>query len=281
MQTRKKSLLMNQLIKIGRLFYGLGIIALGIHQLVLKDFRPEIVAPFPAWAHHYAVFPILAGIALLFAGTIISGLVKVKFVSAKKICLYVGFCFLAIFIISHLPYILLLSPDKASHLDVWFGAAEELAYAGGAFAMAGSFPESSFGGDRKNFFTLFLEKFVPCGRIFFSVLMILFGWSHFIFTDFVSKMVPKWLPAPMFWTYFAGVALIGSGIAIIFRIWIRPISFLLAIMLFLFFIFFHVPDAIANPSSGGGNEIVRAIIALLFCAIALVIGATNDPKKEP
>ena len=55
---------------------------------------------------------------------------------------------------------------------------------------------------------------------------------------------------------------------------------LLAIMLFLFFIFFHVPEAIANPTSGGGSEIVRAIIALLFCGIALVITLTNDPKKE-
>ena len=271
---------MNQLTKIGRLFYGIGIAALGIHQLVIKDFRSEILSPFPAWAHKYIAFPILTGIALIFAGTIISGLFKIKFVSTKNICLYLGFCFLALFITSHLPYILILSSDKASRLEVWFGAAEALAYGGGAFVMAGSFPENSFNGGRKNFFTLLLEKLIPCGRILYSVLMILFGWSHFVFTDFVSTMVPKWLPAPMFWTYFVGVALISSGIAIIFKIWIRPIAFLLAIMLFHFFIFFHVPDAIANPFTGSGNEIVRAIIALLFCGIALVIALTNDPKNR-
>ncbi|MEP6948745.1 MAG: DoxX family membrane protein [Ginsengibacter sp.] len=271
---------MEQLTKIGRLFYGIGILALGIHQLIIKDFRPEILPPFPAWAHKYIVFPILTGIALLFAGIIISGLFKIKLVSTKNICLYLGFCFLALTITCHLPYILILSPDKASRLDVWFDAGEALAYCGGAFVMAGSFSENSFSEDRKNVFELWLEKFIPPGRIFYSILMILFGCSHFVFTDFVSTMVPKWIGVPVFWTYFAGVALIGSGIAIIFKIWIRPIAFLLAIMLFLFFIFFHVPDAIANPYVSGGNEIVRAIVALLFCGIALVIALTNGTKKN-
>ena len=167
---------MKQLTKIGRFLYGIGIAAVGIHQLVIKEFRPEILSPFPAWAHKYIAFPILTGIALIFAGTIISGLFKIKFVSTKNICLYLGFCFLALFITSHLPYILILSPDKASRLEVWFGAVEALAYGGGAFVMAGSFPENSFSGRRKNFFTLLLEKLIPCGRIFYSVLIILFGW---------------------------------------------------------------------------------------------------------
>ncbi len=106
--------------------------------------------------------------------------------------------------------------------------------------------------------------------------MLLFGCSHFVFTDFVSTMVPKWIGLSVFWTYFTGAALIGSLIAIIFKIWIKPVALLLAIMLFLFFIFFHVPDAIANPYTNGGNEIVRAIIALLFCGIALVISSANS-----
>ena len=271
---------MKLLIKTGRLFYGTGIAALGIHQLVIKDFRPEILPPFPVWAHKYIVFPVLSGIALLFAGIIISGLVTIKHVTTKKICLYLGFGFLALIITSHLPYILLLSPGKASHLEVWFGAGEALAYCGGAFVMAGSFSENSFSGGQKNFFELLLEKLIPAGRIFYSLLIILFGCSHFVFTDFVSTMVPKWFGVPLFWTYFAGAALIGAGIAIIFKIWIKPIAFLLAIMLFLFFIFFHVPDAIANPYISNGNEIVRAIVALLFCGIALVIALTNGPKKE-
>jgi uncharacterized membrane protein YphA (DoxX/SURF4 family) len=270
---------MKQLTKIGRLLYGIGIAALGIHQLIIKDFRTEILPPFPAWAHRYSVFPILTGVALILAGAIISGLFKIKPGNAKNVCLYLGLCFLVLIIACHLPYNLIFSPDKASGLDVWFGAGEELAYCGGAFVMAGSFSDNGASSSRKNSFELLLEKLIPVGRIFYSILIILFGCTHFVLTDFVSTMVPKFMGVPVFWTYFVGIALIGSGIAIIFKIWLRAVALLLAIMLMLFFIFFHVPDALANPYVSGGTEIVRAIVALLFCGIALVIASTNDPKK--
>ncbi len=268
---------MKGLIKIGRLFYGIGIIALGVHQLVIKDFRSEILAPFPSWAHQYPVFSIFTSIILIAVGIIISGIVKIKIVDTKKVCLYLGFGFLTAFILSHLPFIFIFNTDKTNATQIWINALEELTYSGGAFVLAGSFTEQRLS---ENKFASFLEKLIPFGRIFYSLLMILFGLSHFLFAAFVSTMVPKWLPGTMFWTYFVGVALICSGISIIFKLWIKPISLLLALMLMLFFLFFHIQDAVENPTVGGGNEIVRAIIALLFCGIALVIALTNDSKKK-
>ncbi len=176
---------------------------------------------------------------------------------------------------------MIFSADKASRLDVWFNAGEELAYCGGAFVMAGSFAENNWSRNKKNLFLSWLEKLIPFGRIFFAILMLLFGCSHFVFTDFVATMVPGWIGAPLFWTYFAGAALILSSIAIIFKIWIKVVALLLAIMLFLFFIFFHIPDAVANPYTMHGNEIVRAMVALLFCGIALVIASTNHHRSLP
>ncbi|WP_316635585.1 DoxX family membrane protein [uncultured Flavobacterium sp.] len=174
----------------------------------------------------------------------------------------------------------MLSADKTPDFQVWINALEELTYSGGAFVMAGSFTENNSARAEKNFTSL-LEKLIPSGRVFYSILMILFGLSHFTFANFIVAMVPKWLPAPMFWTYFFGAALIIAGISIIFKIVIKPIALLLAFMLLLFFLFFHIPDAIANPSADGGNEIVRAFVALLFCGIALVIALTNDRKIIP
>src|SRR3954465_13114630 len=102
---------MINLSKLGRLFYALGIIAYGIQQLVIKDFRPEILPPFPAWAHRYVVFPLITGAALIFAGLIIAGVFTIKGVNAKRICLYVGSYFLLLIILCHLPYILIISPN--------------------------------------------------------------------------------------------------------------------------------------------------------------------------
>ena len=160
---------MEQLTKIGRLLYGLGLVAVGIHQLLLKDFRPEILPPFPAWAHHYVVFPFLAANSLIFAGIMISGVFNQPVIS-KNVCLYAGFCFLAIVITCQLPYVLIFSADKASRLDVWFNAGEELAYCGGAFVMAGSFAENNWSRNKKNLFLMRLEKLIPSGRIFFAIL---------------------------------------------------------------------------------------------------------------
>ncbi|MRX67387.1 DoxX protein [Flavobacterium resistens] len=270
---------MKELIKIGRIFFGIGVIALGIHQLIIKDFRSEILAPFPAWAHQNSIFPILVGIVLIVAGIIISGVFKIKFIDTKKVCLYLGFGFLASVIASHLPYVIMLSADKTPDFQVWINLLEALTYSGGAFVMAGSFTENISAGNKKNFTSL-LEKLIPCGRVFYSILMIVFGLSHFFFAGFIATLVPKWLPAPMFWTYFFGAALVIAGISIIFKILIKPIGLLLAFMLLLFFLFFHIPDAIANPSASGGNEIIRALICLLFCGIALVIALTNDCKRK-
>jgi uncharacterized membrane protein len=246
------------IIRIGRLLYGISIVAVGIHQIIIKDFRPEILPPFPAWAHTYVIFPVLTGVVLIIAGILIVGF------SAKNVCLFLGFLFLGLIVFCHLPYILFISPEKVTNLVVWFSAGEALAYSGGAFVMAGSYS----------------GKPIPIGRIFFSLLIIMFGCSHFVFPVDVSAMVPKWLGAPMFWTYFVGAALIASGFAIIFKIWITVAAWLLAAMLFLFFLFFHLPDAIQNSLVGYGTEIVRAIICLQFCGIAMVIAVTSGPEKR-
>lgn len=263
---------MNALLKPGRFLYGIGILTLGAHQLITQSFRPDILPPFK-WANEYAVLPILASVALIFSGTVISGSIRINSMSALRTSRYLAFCFLVLIVTCHLPYILFVSEAKVMQLQVWFAVGEAVAYCGGALVMAGSFPK---GVDvQQNAVESMTERLIPAGPAFYSLLIILFGCSHFVYTDYVATMIPKWFGAPLFWTYLVGVLLVCAGIAIILRILVRIVALLLAILLMLFFILFHVPDAIANPTAGGGNEIVRAIVALLFCGIALVIAASR------
>lgn len=272
----KLKMLVYNIIKLGHVFYGIAIIAYGLQQIIIRDFRPEILPPFPVWAHKYIIFSILTGIALIIAGVIITGFFKLKKINTEKTCLYLGFYFLALIILCHLPYTLIFSPNKASHLGVWAEALKDLAFCGGAFVMAGSFSQNNFSENKMNAFELMLEKIIPLGRFFFSTTMILYGCSHFVYTAYISPLVPTWFGMPVFWTYFGGATLIGSGIAIILKIWIKQVSFLLAIMLFLWVIFIHIPGAIADASSGNGNNIVSAFDALMFCGIALIISQLNE-----
>jgi uncharacterized membrane protein YphA (DoxX/SURF4 family) len=271
---------MPNLIKLGRLFYGLGIIAFGVQQLIILDFRPQIVPEFPSWAHQYAVLPIITGLAMIIIGSVIAGWIPLKMRARKNICLYLAGYFLLLILVFHLPFRLVVSPNKAYHLGVWAETLKELAYCGGALVIARSFTDVLSEEQKQNGLTNLLEKLIPLGRIFFCTTMILFGYSHFLYAAFVSPLVPSMFGAPFFWTYFAGVALIGAGIAIILRLFVRPIALLLALMIFLWFIVLHVPIAIRHPYQGRGNEIVSAFDALLFSGVALVIALTVHSRTR-
>ncbi len=259
--------------KIGYLFFGLGIIAYGIQQIVIKDFRPQILPDFPAWAHEYSVVAIVTGVIMVAMGLIISGLFGLSEIYRVKMCLYLGFYFLALIIVSHIPYLLFVYPHKLSHLGSWGDALKGLAFSGGAFVLAGSFLENSFATLKDNSFDVILGKLVPLGRIFYCTTIILFGCNHFVYD--ISFMVPGWFGTPAFWSYFGGAALILSGVAILFKVFLKPVALLLATMLFLWFVFLHAPNAIADPYVGRGNKVVSAFDALLFCGVALVLSQSN------
>ena len=56
---------------------------------------------------------------------------------------------------------------------------------------------------------------------------------------------------------------------------------MLALMLFLWFILLHTPNAIANPYAGRGNAIVSAFDALLFSGTALILAYGNKKTNTP
>jgi len=148
--------------------------------------------------------------------------------------------------------------------------------AGGAFVIAGSLPKvktttSSLLGT--------LEKLIPLGRIFFSVMIVLYGYAHFLYTKPISTLVPHWIPGAMFWTYFAGGALICAGVAVIFRIRLELTAMLLGIMILIWLIVLHMPMAFTDPFGNKSNSLVSTFSALAFSATAFLI-ASMAAKKE-
>jgi hypothetical protein len=255
--------------KLGRLFYGLGITVYGIHQIVIRDFRPQILPDFPSWAHTILVFPIVTGLAMIAAGLLVSGLIKVDVNHKKKIFLYMGFYFFALIFLSHIPYLLFVYPHKLSHLGSWGDLLHDVAFSGASFTMAGSFLNTSSKQIQEDELNNRIRKLIPLGRFLYCTTIILFGCNHFAYD--ISFMVPAWLGIQTFWSYFGGAALIAAGTAILFKIFLKPVALLLALMLFLWFIVLHLPNAIAYPYAGRGNSVVSAFDALLFCGTALVL----------
>ncbi|CAN5283217.1 hypothetical protein BH11BAC6_BH11BAC6_12290 [soil metagenome] len=267
---------MDKLIKAGRLCYCLGLAAIAFQQFFYGDMRPVFLpAAWPSWIHGFSIWVYISGAAFITACIFI--LLKKR---ARTVSLFLGGLLLFLFIAFHVPYLLFVNQNFPYHLGLWTDPLKELALAGGAFIIAGTFPAEKPGAEKQFLLTRLLEKLIPFGSLFFCITMISFGIDHFFYTDFVATLVPSWFPDHTFCTYFAGVALIGSGVAIILKIRVKAIAILLGAMLFLWFILLHIPRAAADPFGNTGNEVTSVFEALAFSGIAFFIAGNTMKEKE-
>lgn len=114
-------------------------------------------------------------------------------------------------------------------------------------------------------------KLLSFGCILFSLPIITFGILHLQHAKEVSTLVPSWIPNSVFWTYFAGVALLGSGVAILLKIRPGLIAALLGIMILIWFIILHIPRVINSPVTDLEGEVTSAFLALAYSGIAFII----------
>ena len=145
--------------------------------------------------------------------------------------------------------------------------------------MAGSYQTGNESNQKESSLISLLEKIIPFGGVFMCITMISFGIDHLLYTEGVSTLVPVWIPGRMFWTYFAGVALIGSGITIILRIQLKLSALLLALMILIWFLILHIPRAVADPYSLQGNEVSSVFEAFGFSGIAYLIAYGYHTKR--
>lgn len=254
---------MGNLSNTGRIFYGVAITIIGVQAIYCLDL--PYILPLP---EHFPVntTTILAVIwGLIFT---LAGLSIIFNIWARPVSLLFGFMLLLIFCFYYIPYEIITDPNYM-HLQDWENAEKELAFAGGALVIAGCFSaknETSFIG--------LLAKLIPLGSIFFAITILSFGILHFLYGKDVAGMVPSWIPWHLFWIYFAGTALIGSGVGIIIKFKTRLIATLLGIMIFLWFVILHIPRVTVAAPADMPNEITSAFLALAYSGIAFLIAGS-------
>jgi uncharacterized membrane protein YphA (DoxX/SURF4 family) len=264
---------MEKISKAGRVCYGIAMAGVGFQQIYYADFHPMTFPPQHAWLPGLPIWAYAAGASLIFAG---GAIVLEK--NSRTVALVLGGVFLAIFCFCYIPYEVLFGPGY-KHLGEWANAQKEVALSGGAFVIAGSFPKPPMHDGNKSFLIRLLEKLVPFGAILFASTMISFGIDHFLYTAFISTLVPAWIPDPIFWTYLAAVALIGAGLAIVLKIKLSIFALLLGIMIFIWLIMLHIPLAIAHPFTDQGNQVTSALSALAFSGTAFVIAGVDMQRR--
>jgi uncharacterized membrane protein len=257
---------MGYLSAIGRIFYGIAIAAMGFLTICDKDFPYMLIPARHVWLSDHILLVYIFGALLFLAGACI-----VFGKAAMSVSLLLGSALLLVFCFYFIPYEFLVSSNYM-HLGDWENAIKEFALAAGAFVVAGCFSENNEGSSLR-----FLRKLIPLGAIAFSLTIISFGINHFLYAKDAADYVPSWIPGHIFWIYFAGAALIASGVAIILKIKRRLAAVLLGSMIFIWVVILHIPYAIAASMSDKGGEVTSAFLALAYCGIAVVIA--GDTKK--
>jgi uncharacterized membrane protein len=257
---------MNKYIAIGRFFFGVGIMGVGVLHFFYPGIRPLIIPELqdiPSSLSFVAYF-----IAVLLIGT---GLVIAIGKKFNTISLLMGFIFLALFLFGHLPWLL----SAESFRTYWINTNKVLALSGGFLAIStinAPKPEHKI--------MQLLAKAGPLGMYLYAIMLFNFGLGHFISLEGVSKLVPTYIPFPLFWTFLGGVALVGSAISIFSRFKIRAILLLLALVLFIWLLLLHLYYTILHPQWNEGENFIGSLTCLCFCGTALVISQTASKTKS-
>lgn len=246
------------LVATGRLFFAIGLIAWGIQHLAAADFVTRVVPTWPGWLPPRTISAYAVGAALIAAGAAIMFDVKARAAAVA----FAVFALLS-FAVLHLP---LAATERWG--STWTSAGKALVMCGGALCIAVSLARrgrSSGWLDSPQA----RESVVFWGRVALGGFMILCGIQHFKFAQFVARLVPAWIPGAMFWTYFAGVALIAGGAGIILPGFTRLAALLSGAMIFSWVFLVHIPLVLKNVHSQG--DIAAVFEALAFSGVAFLL----------
>src|SRR5665213_127353 len=155
---------MEKLIRASRIAYGIMMAGLAIQQIFYVTFRPVILPPWPSSLPGYAI-----GVYLFSGYLIVTGIAIIINKKARMASLILGGILLLLFVFCQIPYEIIADPNN-KNLGSWSGALKELALAGGAFIVAGSFPIGRENEPQGYFMTSLLEKIIPFGSVFFSIM---------------------------------------------------------------------------------------------------------------
>lgn len=125
-----------------------------------------------------------------------------------------------------------------------------------------------------------MKRITTIGRILFALPFAIFGINHFLMTDYYIGMLTSFIPLGAYTIILTGIMLIAASVSIIFKMYIKLTTLMLAGLLFFFIITIHIPHLIA----GGNNEVT--LIALLkdislMGGSLMIAGIYSDEEKTP
>lgn len=253
---------------VGRVFFALGLVGLGASHFIFGQFVtgrapawPEGVPGGTAWAYGTGVAFIAIGAAILARR------------GGRPAALFAALLIFGWALLRNIPVV---AADRLLG-GQWTQGGKSLTLLGGALAVAATLPAVGAARDAAYLRMVNLRReFTTVGRLCLALFFIITGIQHYIFTAFVASLIPAWFPGDaVFWTYFAGVALVAGGVGLLAPWTARLAALLSGIMVFSWFWIVHLPRTLASVSDG-----IAVFEALAVAGIAFVLAGSLETGRE-
>lgn len=196
-----------RIVGLGRLFFAVGMIGLGVLGLRYGDFAmdwqqvPQWIPGREGLAYACAVVMLAGGLGLLWN--------RFAALAARALLVYHFLWFLLIRVVA--------VARAPTNLDPWGGIGENGIMLAGALVMFAAFGIPSQGRE-----DLAQERVIQAARVLFGIALPLCAISHFIYAAGAAKYwVPSWLPWHVGWVYLSGVGWVAAGIGVLTGIYPR------------------------------------------------------------
>jgi uncharacterized membrane protein len=262
-----------KVVALGRLCYAAPLATFGAEHLTSANAISQMVPSFVPWHLFWAYF---VGFALIFAA--LSIVLRIQMGLSGTL---LGIMFVLFVAMMDIPGVVADPHNRFS----WILALRELAFAGGAWAVAGSATTGTQHGEMRRSSGGIL---VALATFMIAIPAVVYGVEHFLHPDHVpgvplEMLMPPWIPAHAFISYLTGAVLVVAGIAILLRQNARMAAAYLGTLILLLVLFIYVPIALAVPSTAGGADKVEAlnyIFDTLFWGGTILVLAAATPASS-
>ncbi|HEY0786860.1 MAG TPA: hypothetical protein VGD62_13405 [Acidobacteriaceae bacterium] len=123
------------------------------------------------------------------------------------------------------------------------------------------------------------DRVLVLGPVFEATALAIFAAEHFLSAHELARIVPRWLPGSLFWTYLVGVALLAAAVSFIAWRYVRLSALLLALLFVIIVVTIDLPVLPAHVHSR--FFWILTVRETAFAAGAMVLAGTQSPDRGP
>ena len=257
----------DKIMPFGRLFFAIPLAVFASEHFTFTSNVADLV---PRWIPAHTFWVYLTGLAFFAAALSIAVLIKARLAAAL-----VGITMLIFVLVMDLP----AAVASPGNRFFWALALRQLAFSGGAFALAMWLWSTRPRGSSP---TPLTAVWTAIPRFFVGVASLFYGVEHLLHPEYVpgvplNKLTPEWIPGRIFLSYFVGVILILAGACLLVNKKARMAATTLGLTILLTVLWIYLPMLLAAPTDVGALNFF--FDTLLFCGAILLLA--NSLNKEP